>query len=139
MGTYKAYKTDENLESSQGVWIDCGDAGKYLIRRAGGANERYRRILENKMTPVRQQIERRRLPEAKANRLLIEAFVEGVLVDWKDVTGPDEKPLEFNRANAIQLLEDLPDLFQDLQTAAGNAANFRAALLDDAGEALGNG
>jgi hypothetical protein len=36
-GTFAAFKSDVDRERN-GLWLDYGDAGEFLVARAGGAN-----------------------------------------------------------------------------------------------------
>lgn len=130
---YELFETDKNFEI-QGIWIDYGSFS-FLIARAGGANEKYARILRQRMKPYRRQVQNNTLDEELSHKILLGAFVDGVLLDWKDVKDRDGNALEYNRGNAVKLFTDLPDLFRDLQIQATNMTLFRKEVLE---EDLGN-
>jgi hypothetical protein len=54
--------------------------------------------------------------------------VETVLLGWESVTGPDGKPLEFSKENAVKLFTDLPDLFKDIRETAEDMTLFKLEL-----------
>jgi len=123
MNPYAMFETDRNLEK-EGIWIDYGPFS-FKVARAGGSNEKYRRMLQHRMKPYRRQIQNETMSEEKAQEIILETFVDAVLLDWKDVRDRDGNVMDFNRENALQLLSDLRDLFADLQTQSQKIANFR--------------
>lgn len=121
---YAIFETDTDLET-KGRWIDYGVAGEYLIARAGGSNRKYADLLSKRMKPYRRQIDTGTMNNEKAKTILIQTFVDAILLGWKNVNGRDGNPLEFTRENAIQLMTDLPSLMEDLQKQAMNFSVFR--------------
>lgn len=126
---YAMFETDADLEAGKGVEIDFGGFS-ITVHRAGGANRKYASILAAKMQPMRRQAQNGTMDDATATRILAEAFAEGVIVGWKNMTGRDGKTLKFTRENCVQLLIDLPDLFREVQEHASNIANFRKAATE---------
>jgi hypothetical protein len=126
-GTYAAYKTDEKRER-EGVLLDMGDAGKFRIARAGGANSNFQRRLMALSKPYRRAIQTGNIDPKIADRVLVEAYVETVLLGWESVTGPDGKPLEYSKENAVKLFTDLPDLFKDIRETAEDMTLFKLEL-----------
>lgn len=131
MGTYKTFKTDENIESQQGITLDYGAAGKFKIHRAGGANQKFKNYAQAQFKPYTRQIQQGTLDEKVATEINADIFARTVVVGWEGVTGPDDKPLEFNYENCKQLLIDLPDLFADIQKAAQDASLFRKEMIEE--------
>ena len=129
MNPYAMFGTDSDLEKD-GIWIDYGPFG-FKVARAGGSNEKYRRLMQARMKPYRRQIQNETMSEDKAQEILLETFVDGVLLDWRDVTDREGNKMEFNRENALQLLSDLKDLFADLQTQASKISNFRREEMEE--------
>jgi len=123
MNPYQMFETDENLETS-GIWIDYGSF-KFKIARAGGSNEKYRRLLQNRMKPYRRQVQTETMSEEKASEILLGTFVDSVLLGWEGVTDREGNPLEYNRENALKLFTDLRELFLDLQTQSQKVSLFR--------------
>lgn len=133
MGTYGQYKTDPTLELG-GIILDLGEAGKFKIARAGGANKRFAQKFQVLTKPYRRAIQTETLDEDTSSRLLREAYIDTVLLGWEGVSDPEGKPLDFNRANALQLLKDLPWLFEEVRRYAEDAAAYRQVTLQvDAG------
>lgn len=130
---YAVFDTDKELEKS-GVWIDYGNF-KFLIARAGGSNEKYKRLMNHRMKPFRRLIQTDTMSEEKAQDILLETFLDAVLLDWENVTDKEGQPMEFNRDNARKLFTDLRDLFNDLQQQAQKISIFRREEMEtDLGE-----
>ena len=91
--------------------------------------------MEIKTRPYRRQIQEDTMDITLANKLLIEAFAEAVVLDWEGVTTVSGKKVPFTPEAAIKLFTDLPDLFNELREAAAKQSNFRAA---EAQEDVGN-
>lgn len=133
MSTYRTFKTDSNLETN-GITIDYGPAGKFRVARAGGGNKRFNKKFSQVTKPHRRAIAAGAMDDDMAEGLMMDAFIESSLLGWEGVTGEDGQPLEFTKANAKKLFQDLPDLFRELLNDAQNVALFRRSLLEaDAG------
>lgn len=130
-GTYKAFETDKTVENEEGITLDYGEAGKFKIHRAGGANQRFKNYATAKTKPYTRQMQQNTLDEAVATELQADIFAKTVVVGWEGVTGRDGKELPYNFENCKQLLLDLPDLFADIQKAAQDASLFRKQIIDD--------
>lgn len=129
MSTYGTFKTDANYETN-GITLDFGSAGKIRIARAGGANMNYKKKMMALTKPHRRAIQLGTLDDAVFDNILHQAYAETVLLGWEGVTGPDGKPLDFSKENAIRLFTDLPELFSQIVKSAENAALFRVDQLE---------
>jgi hypothetical protein len=132
MSMYKTFKTDDTLET-QGVIIDYGQF-RVTVARAGGANKRYGKTLEQKLRPFRRALQTDTMDEAKAEALLKETYAEAVVLNWEVqvdgewVTGieqADGSVGAFNRENVLKVFADLPDLFIDLRSQCDKVSLFR--------------
>ena len=142
MSLYKMFKTNVDAEQ-EGVILDYGDV-RFRIARAGGANADFKRIFTHKLKPYRRQISAETMDDGVANRLMAESYAEAVIIGWEgksvdedgnETWGPTiETPdgeLKFTAENCVKVLLDLPELFTDIQTMAGQAANFREEELEE--------
>lgn len=134
MSLYRQYKSDETLEKG-GVLVQYGftDDNRpiaFRIARAGGANASYAKRVEAKVKPYRRQIQTETIDPKVAEKLMMEVFVETVLLGWENVQDEAGKDLPFSKDNAIKLFTDLPDLYKDLQEQAGKASLYRAEILE---------
>ncbi len=136
---YAQFETDTSAEKN-GVVIDYGDF-YFKICRAGGANERYTRILKEKFKPHRRALQTETMSDDAQDRLIREAYAEGVIVGWGYRKNPKDKgfvdgkfldrdgnELAFSIENVSQVITDLPDLFKDLQEQASKVSLFRAVI-----------
>lgn len=136
---YELFKTDEKMEAEQGVVLDYGDF-RIRIARAGGANKKFSKMYEARTKSFRRQMETETLPEEVANRLMVELYVDAVVLgmtvkdkDGKFVDGiydAEGNILEYNRRNAIDIFMNLPELFRDIQVQANKISLFRAEELE---------
>lgn len=142
-GTFGIYATDPEKEKN-GIELET-EAGTFVSRRMGSSNKAYMVALEEK---ARQwhRVAYDRIPRDERRRIALEAFVECVLVGWKDdVTWPskdgkhagpedlkaavnegwEETPLPFNRENALMLFTVLDDLYVRVSDAVSLPDAFR--------------
>lgn len=130
---YAQFETDRDMERS-GIRLNYGNGVCIIIARAGGSNTRFAKVFEAKTRPYRRQIESETLDPLVAESLLVQAFVESVILGWEGVKDRYGDDLLFTREHAIKLFTELPDLFADVREQATKAANFRAHdVEDDAG------
>ena len=127
MSTYSTFKTD-TMKERQGVWHDLGDAGAFLLGRAGGSNVGFGKKLATLTTPHRRAIQHGEMREELANSILIQVYAENVVLAWEGVTDSAGQPLPFNKENCIKLLSDLPDLFVEIKRFAENSTLYREEL-----------
>lgn len=130
-GTFETFKTDVERERN-GIWVDYGTAGEFLIARAGGANKAYEKALSRITRPHRRAIDTEAIENDQAFDLMKQAFAEAVVLDWKRVTDDKGESLEYNKQNCLWLLRQLDDLFHALREDAHKSALFRAALREEA-------
>lgn len=137
---YGSFQTDKGLETD-GIYLQYGflhdDPDKPIrikIARAGGSNQKFNSRLEAKVKPHRRSIQSDTLDNKVAEKLMMEVFVDTVILGWENVTDTEGNVLPFNRVNALKIFTDLPDLFDDIRVQAGKAALFLQDVLEvDAG------
>jgi hypothetical protein len=125
-GTYGHFKRNESRESD-GIILDMGTAGRFTIARAGGGNKRYQQSLERRMRPHRKSFQQGTLSDDIAGGIILESFVDAVILGWDGVTDEEGKSIAFSKEAVRKLLTDLPDLFTMLREAASDASLFRDA------------
>lgn len=133
---YDLFDTDTAAEVN-GVWVNYGEYGKFLIARSGGANTRYLANMLAKTKQYRKQLQvQANSPDVNTITLMrninIQLMAECVLLGWEDVIGKDGVPMPFSKEAALKLLNDLPDLYDGLQAASADAGTFKAAELEAA-------
>lgn len=135
MSIYSMYKTDKAKEEN-GIWIPFGKTEKgqeisFKIARASKTNAKYSKALERLMKPYQKQIRLNTLSDDVANNVMIEAFCEGILLDWKGISDEEGKEMKYSKENAIKLMNDLPDLFNDLQEQSNSMTLFKEEELQE--------
>jgi hypothetical protein len=121
------FGTNKNLESGKGVTLEY-PGFSIVIHRAGGSNKKYGQVLSEKMKPHRQRFERGLMDDETSEKILLEAFVEGVIVGWSGNIGPGGKKTEYSVENCMKVFQELPDLYLDVRNQAMNAATFREEM-----------
>lgn len=132
MSLYNTFETDKSLERD-GIVLDYGFNSKnqpiqIRIARAGGANTKFAKVLEQKMKPYKRAIANDTMDNKVAEKLLVEAYADAVVLGWEGVEDREGSPLEYNRDNVVKVLTDLPDLFIDIQQQSQKSALYRAEL-----------
>lgn len=121
---YAVLETDSDLEAN-GITLDFGDYGKFQVARAGGANQAYNARSAAVLKPYRRQIDVGAMTEERLRELLAVPFAETVIKGWEGVTDRDGNDLPFTRENCIQILKDLPALFDTIREHATSVSNYR--------------
>lgn len=124
MSTYSAFQTDKEMEK-KGIEIDFGDAGCFLIARAGGSNKNFIKVSEAKFRPYRRQVEAGTIDREVMNKLLIEVFAQTVVLNWQGVSNEDGEEMDCTYDNIVKLFNDVPDLFQEIQNESMKYQNFK--------------
>lgn len=138
MNLYNTFETDKQLERD-GIVLEYGRNTKdepvsIRIARAGGSNTRFAKILEQKMRPYKRALANESLDNRIAEKIMVEAYADSVILGWTGVQDREGNDLEFNRENVVKVLTDLPDLFLDIQQQSQKAALFRTEIREaDAG------
>ena len=128
---YDMFATD-TLREAEGFWHPVSDTIQFLMARAGGSNSNFAKSLEVRTRPHRRKIDNDDMDLDLANKIMIEVFAETVIKDWEGITNEDGEPMPYTKENAVMLLTQLPDLFNELREVAVKQANFRSANLEDA-------
>lgn len=120
---YAQFLTDNDLEAGAGV--DLQYSGFSIkIHRAGGANKKYKQVLDQKMAPHRLAFDQGTIEEEVAKRVLVETYAEAIIIGWKGVTDRSGKIMKYSTSNCVKLLTDLPELFKDIQKQANSLSVF---------------
>lgn len=137
MSMYKQFKTSSNLEE-QGIILDYGDF-RIRVARAGGSNKKYSKLLDVESRPYQRAIAQKVMDNNRALDIVKAVFAEAVIMSWETkvndkwisgLEGPDGKVIPATVENIINVFNDLPDLFADIQEQAQNIALFREELLE---------
>lgn len=130
---YKNYATNQDLEV-QGIFFEAGEFEengetkkiRFKLARSGGANKAFAKALERETRPYRSGGKiRSTLTNEKADAAYLKAFCSTVLLGWENVRDRNDQPIPFSPEAAERLMEELPDLYNDLKETASNSAIFR--------------
>lgn len=133
MSLYDLFESDPTAERD-GIVLEYG-ANKdgtpieIRIRRAGGENHQFQKTFEAKTKPYRRIMDR--LDKKTNDRIMREIYAESIIVGWSGVQDRDGNTMEFNRENAIKLLTDLPNVFNDIMRQSQNEDLFRKNLREE--------
>ncbi len=125
MNLYKTFKANDDLEK-QGIELQLGDDVSIRLARAGGSNQKFGKLLGDRLKPYRRQIDNGTMDDAVAAKIMAEVYADCVVLGWQGVADEHGNPLAFTRDNCVKLFTDLPELFRVVQEEAGRLANFRA-------------
>ncbi|AFV81272.1 hypothetical protein F862_gp040 [Vibrio phage vB_VpaS_MAR10] len=138
---FAMFRTSTNDEVN-GVYINYGSF-RILVAHAGGANTAYNRLLMKLGKPYLKLIKSGNLPEEVTKeideKLYTQTIIKGFQVDEskdgdkepKWVSGiPTEsgEVVEYNEENLVNLLRELPHLFDDIKAFAMDMSNFKPDL-----------
>lgn len=135
MSLYKNHKTDPELEKN-GIWIEIGENSKgqmarVRIARAGGANEAYTKLLDQRVKPIRSQIRNETIARRQLDKLTKEIFAQTVVLGWENVEDENDQPMSFSKDNCIKLFNDIDDIWLDVQEQSQRAALYRMHLREE--------
>jgi len=129
MSMYSQFATDTNLERA-GIDLDYGEF-RVRIARAGGSNKRYARVLETKMKPHRRALQAETLDPKRAERLLVESYAEGVILEWAvsvvaDAKGAPKEPLVLASAHLKKTGKEAPNtvFVKGIESPTGDVLAF---------------
>ncbi len=128
------YATDKNVEKT-GVWYSITDEDEkeicaFRIARAGGANTSHTTAIDRLTKPHRRAIARDLFSVTRMAKISRQAFVAACLLDWRGEIGfaDGTEAGAFSKKSAEQLLEEMPDLADDLILFAMSPTAFRADI-----------
>ncbi len=137
-GMYAQFKTSERFES-EGIWLEF-DTFRVKMARAGGGNKRFARTLETLTKPYRRAIRMEEMSNDRSLAVLREAYADSIILSWevkkgdeweKGIEAPDGSLLPFTKANVIDTLTKLPDLFQYIMDEATRMSLFRENIKEE--------
>lgn len=133
MSLYDQYGTDAKKEV-EGVEVTFppnadGTVPTFIVAATSKNNQKYAKALEQATKPYRRNMDAMKPETAEA--LYKEVFVKTVLKGWRNVQDRDGANIEYSREAALKLFEDLPRLYDDLNSRAGSIDLFREAQKED--------
>ncbi len=116
------FGTTEALETD-GIWIDYGEYGRFLVRRAGGRNRKFKNLMTRLIKPHRAAMQMGAVDDSVLEGLTRHAFSRTVIIDW-ELVDEDGEPRDFSVSACEELFKELPDLFEDIMSQAQMVVNF---------------
>ena len=129
---YAKYETAPEKERG-GVPVDI-DGAVFHIRRAGGHNRAYRYALaiaaRGFSGVLKNASDNPQAAFDAQDDITQMAFAEAVVIGWDGVDGRDGQPLEFSKANFLDLVRSCAPVWDQLRAAAIDDERFKATLED---------
>lgn len=127
MGLYEAFSANE-ISQRDGVWCDYGDF-KVLVSWAGSANPAYEKAMERHTRPFRKHLDSPHMvmPDSMKESMALafkRVYAKTILIDWEGVT-KDGEPLDYSYENCLQVFEELPSFFREIQEFSTNLENYQ--------------
>ncbi len=118
MSLYSQFGIDEEKEQ-EGIWLDYApnkdkSVPGFLVRRTSKNNKAWTKAYEKAAKPFRRQAEMGLLDADISEKITKEAWVGTVLIGWRNIQDRQGSPIDFSREAALKLLDDLPQLWDDL-------------------------
>jgi hypothetical protein len=133
----EGYATDKDREASEGVWLKFPGERRVRVLRAGGANRKFSRSFSRIVKPYRRQLERGTLEPEKSDELMLEVYLDSVIIDWDGFNDSNGKPIPYTKQVAREFFTVMPEMFNDIQNIATEMATFQEQEAAEAGEDLG--
>ena len=123
------FQTNKSLEE-EGVWVDVdGNGTKIKVARIN--NPRYKKYFQKITKPYKRQIRNGTLAEELAEKLLVDALANTILLDWQGFT-KEGADFPYSVDNARSFLQESADFRDFVSDAANEMENFRAEGLEEA-------
>lgn len=106
-----------------------GSIPTFYISRMAKQNKRYQKVAEEKFRPHQRAINNGTLSNAKSDELMLDIFVNGVIVNWENIQDAEGKEIK-TKEGIADLFRLLPDLYAELEQAAKEIGLFRSEELE---------
>jgi hypothetical protein len=132
----ESYQQDRDAEK-EGIWLAYPNGIKFLIARAGGSNNTYKRELSKALRPHRRMIDQGRMDPDESDRILRRVYAKTILLDWEGIKDEKGKAIPYSPQAGEDFFAAIPELFSELVDRATEAQTFVDEIVDDAKEVLG--
>jgi len=135
MSLYKNWSTDINKEVN-GIPVefeanDDGTVPTFIISRMGATNKPYLRALEQAQKPYLRQIQLKTMDKDKHEKLILEVFATNIIKGWSNIQDENGNVLAYSKENAVKILTDLPEIYDNLFQVAMSADMFKKDELEE--------
>lgn len=138
----KRFSTDKGL-SQQGVWIkiDLDDGEKpmeFLLARLGRANRKWANEASRVYRAHKRKIEAGLMSDEESIERSLRVFCNTVLLDWREVTDEDGKPIVYTPDEGFELLMTCDGLYDYLLEESQELSNYQDVAIGQTAGKLKN-
>lgn len=136
---FSTFGSDKEKES-KGRWVYPAGDGEgmpaFRVARTGGANKAFVKAQMAALKPFQRLIQaNQKNPTSEVLDIIQKAqkdsFIGACLLEWKNVKNTKGEVFPFSKENAHTLLNQLPDLYDNLFEAANNLSTFQSEDVAD--------
>lgn len=128
MSLYNLFDVNKELETD-GFLLDLVDPDGdvhyvFKIARAGGANRKFTKRLQQLLKPHQYAFDRGTMDPETQDKIFVRAISEHIVLGWENINDPSGEPIPYSVDACANLLESLPELREMIYTEANNISNF---------------
>lgn len=127
---YDIFKTDDKLESEQGILLDFGEF-RIRILRASKKNKKYTIAMKKIQNRYQKQIQKNILPEDKAHEIMMSVYSEAIVIGWEGIKDEKGKDIPYSKETCFGLFNELPEMFKMVVEEAESISNFQKEKEDE--------
>lgn len=134
MSLFDTFGTSTTKEQ-QGVRVEYpankdGTTPTFYIARASKGNKEWAKAFERATRPYKQAIRLKTITPEQWEKVGRQVFFDAILKGWENVQDRKGANIEYTRQNAEQLMQELPDLYYDLDERSTDMDLFKAEELE---------
>ena len=133
----ETYLTDKELEAVDGIWLKFPGGRKLHVLRAGGSNAKYTRIAASVTKPYQRQIQRGTIDPEKVSELMLEIYLQSVILDWAGFKDAQGKEIPYSREAAREFFTQVPEMFTEVMDLATDLALFQEQEVEETSKHMG--
>lgn len=112
-----------NTETEGSEFVYRGN--KLLVARSGNTN--FKKMFRELIKPYREEVDGGRMSEEQSNEIMIKCVASTILVGWETITDTNGEKFEFSKENAMSLLTDDKDAYDEIIRFSENIDNYLTA------------
>lgn len=138
MGKFKNIndmKVDEDAEKD-GIELSFGLGRFITITRAGPSNRKYKVTMAKVFKPHQSIGGVLKIGDDAADDLMKEVYADSVVTGWRGFIGNDDKEIQFNKKNCLELFNESPEIYDSVRTESAKFSNFARRDVEVGGKEL---